>query len=216
MKHILLHSGFDITPGGLVTNALEKNNEVFLQQGSIDGACGPYCVFMALLILGEIDRDEATEFWNTKQSTRFGKLVKGLQTHSALFNEGTNLEELETLLINFNKKLEIESQSGRGKQIIQFLHDELANDKIVVVGIEGKELHHWLLAIGYEETEKGKLKKVYCLDPSDDLSNGYFNATLKVDEALGGIYPYEWVDYGEENKRIQLEQAISLSKRKRK
>ena len=34
--------------------------KVFLQQGSIDGACGPYSIFMGLLSLGLISYDKIT------------------------------------------------------------------------------------------------------------------------------------------------------------
>ena len=36
----------------------EEWQQVFLNQGSLDGACGPYCVYMSLLINGIITRKE--------------------------------------------------------------------------------------------------------------------------------------------------------------
>lgn len=121
MKQIFIHNSLDIDQNELITSSLFENNEVFLKQGSIDGACGLYCLFMALLILGEIDRSEATEFWNIKRSTRFGKLISVLEDHSLLFNEGTDISQLQELLKHYSKKLSISYNTAKGKETIKFV-----------------------------------------------------------------------------------------------
>ena len=58
MKQIYLRENLNLTLGGLCAN----QESVFLQQGSLDGACGPYCLFMALLILGEIEDSQTKNY----------------------------------------------------------------------------------------------------------------------------------------------------------
>lgn len=76
--------------------------------------------------------------------------------------------------------------------------------------MEGKELKHWLLAIGFEKSKESKISKILCLDPSTEVLTGYFNAALHILNTRKGRYPYLWLDYGGENKAIQLNQAIAL------
>lgn len=47
MKQIYLLENLDLT----LDELRAEEESVFLQQGSLDGACGPYCLFMALFIV---------------------------------------------------------------------------------------------------------------------------------------------------------------------
>ena len=61
--------------------------KVFLQQGSIDGACGPYSIFMGLLSLGLISYDKITSR-TVKGNERLGKLLNKLNNeYYSLFIE---------------------------------------------------------------------------------------------------------------------------------
>jgi len=210
MKTIKVISLLDINDGHLATKSLKNYNQVFLQQGSIDGACGPYTLLMALLILGLIDYDQATDMWWEKKSTRFGKLIKSMQTHDTLFQSGTDLEDLKHLVDNsFKKNIDIALSESKGKQVVNFVLEELKSNKPVIIGINGKELAHWMLAIGFEEDEHGQISKIFFLDPSQPNKSNYWIASINIKDTYHGRYPYQWVDQSEETL-ISFEHAMSL------
>lgn len=209
MKTIKLLSQLEIVNAVLTTNALRKNDQVFLQQGTMDGACGPYCIFMALIILGVVNFEEATNLWVIDKRTRIGKLVKGMRAHSTLFEAGTHLNELETLIQqSFKAEIVVDINIGKGKSVIDYTIQNLKTNKPVVVGVIGKGLSHWLLAIGFEEDENGVATKILFLDPSGNSNSNYFNAIIGVNKTYHG-YPYQWLD--REDTYIKFDDAMSLS-----
>ena len=50
----------DATDDGPMADFDKEEQEVFLRQGDVDGACGPYCVLMALLTCGVAQRNNVT------------------------------------------------------------------------------------------------------------------------------------------------------------
>lgn len=210
MKLIKLLPWLDIKNGNLVTSVLKKNNGIFLKQGSVDGACGPYCLFMTLIILGLIDYDDAINLWWTKRSTRFGKMLAKMQEHDILFQNGTDLNQLEDLLKNsFKNKLEINVSEQKGRELINFCIEQLKENKPTIVGVNGVDLEHWLLALGYEENNKGEICKLFFLDPSGVDNTNYWNAVIDIENTHHGRYAYEWVDCNE-TRLVSFEHGISL------
>lgn len=210
MKKIKILPYLDIQNGSLVTNQLKDNNEVMLYQGSVDGACGPYCVFMALIILGVIDYNDATNLWWTKRSSRFGKMLRKMQEYDTLFQNGTHLNQLQELLDHsFKNTLEINILEQKGRKLINFCVEQLKQNKPSIIGVNGIGFAHWLLAIGYEENEEGEVSKLFFLDPNGVNNSNYWNAAIEVNETFHGRYSYAWVDYIEE-RLISFEHGISL------
>ena len=79
------------------SNGTEQiEQQVHLVQGSLDGACGPYCVMMSLLITGLIDRREATLAHPLDGRTSLGKLFRLYTEYEPFFRNGTGLDELKT------------------------------------------------------------------------------------------------------------------------
>ena len=62
--------------GVLISTNNKSDNEVHLRQGDMDGACGPYCVAMALLMLGRMQRNEISPGKNIDFRTKFGRFLK--------------------------------------------------------------------------------------------------------------------------------------------
>jgi hypothetical protein len=201
----------DTTENG--PEALNENNnfqKVFLNQGTLDCACGPYSIFMALLTLGVIERDEATSF-NIDGRTKVGKLINELNNnHFSLFKKGTYLKDLENILsYNFNKSLNIKSLKKSGREIIDFTIEQLKNDCPTIVGLRFKNGAHWMLAVGYEEHEN-KIIRLLFLDSSGEQPNFCsWNSIVDINKPKKGIYPYKWWTYSE---FIQFEEAISIEK----
>ncbi|MBP9849305.1 MAG: hypothetical protein KBC58_07680 [Flavobacterium sp.] len=206
MKTIKTIDKLDIEKGFLVAN----KQQVFLKQGSVDGACGPYCLFMALIILGVIDYNDATNLWWTKRSSRFGKMLAKMQEHDTLFQNGTDLNQLQDLLEHsFKNTLEINVSEQKGRSLIRYCIEQLKQDKPTIIGVYGIDLAHWLLAVGYEENEEGEVCKLFFLDPSGLDNSNYWNAAIDVNETFHGRYSYAWVDCTEE-RLVSFEHGISL------
>lgn len=210
MKSIHIIQSLDIDRGQLVTTVSKNLEPIFLNQGSIDGACGPYCVFMALLITGAVTLDEVHELWKIKLSTRLGKLVKGMREHDTLFSDGTTIIDLATLLDNsFGKILKTATSEASGKKLIPFIIAQLKNNYPVIVGVKNGNFAHWLLAVGFEKEED--VSKLFFLDPSGIDTSSYWNAAIDIVNIQGGRYPYAWIDHNENsNEFIQFEEAMAI------
>lgn len=204
MKIIETLNQLDIIDGNL--KAQDEN--VFLRQGSMDGACGPYCVFMALIILGVIDYSQATNLWLSKGSSKLGKLIKAMREHDIFIQNGTFVEDLETMLAkSFKKDVTTQSISSGGRKVIDFTVASLKNNAPVIVGIRGVNLAHWLLAVGFEENN-GVVSKLFFLDPSESEVRNYWNSIISTKTSYHGIYPYKWESH--QDCFVKFEDAISL------
>ena len=215
MKAVKIISNLDIDEGGLITTSLKKNNEVFFRQGHADGACGPYCLFMALLIMGETNSDMVSNLWRVDHRTRFGKLIKAMNTNKfhTLFSAGSNLNDLKILIKDsYNSTVHTNINTEQNEKLINFVIEELKQNKPTIVGVAGAELDHWLLAIGYEVNENEDYTKILFLDPSGNENSNYWNAAINIiDRLKGKKYRYEWIDYAHDsNKAVKFEHAISF------
>lgn len=81
-----------------------KTQLIHLQQGSLDGACGPYSLFMALIVCGLIDRNEITALNPIDKRTNIGRLFKNLESSKVFFRDGTDLKELGDIISDAFKK----------------------------------------------------------------------------------------------------------------
>ena len=210
MKNISIINQLDIDEGKVVTIKNGVYVPVFLKQGSLDGACGPYCLFMALLIVGAVSNKELDELWHIKLNTRLGKLIKAMREHDTLFSDGTTIKELKKLLSkSFGKIIDTEINESSGKSIIPFVINHLQQDVSVIVGIKNKDMAHWLLAVGFEK--KDKVTKILFLDPSGIDTSNYWNAAIDIELKQSGRYPYAWIDHNDHtNEFIQFEEAIAI------
>lgn len=193
-------------PGG-------EQQAIHLLQGALDGACGPYCLFMALMICGLIDRDTLTLLKPVDGRTSAGRLIAGLEEYGALFRDGTHLEDLATLLHeNFGTRLETEISGVRGAHLRPFIERHVLENHPVILGIDFATSGHWVLVVGleYEQCadaeEGGRLSRFLILDPGEGLSRVCaWNGILEA-RGSGGPYPYEWAG----KHRVQLDCAIAL------
>lgn len=166
-----------------------RGEEVFLAQGSADGACGPYCMFMAGLVLGGgPGRKTITSLEYVDRRTKIGKFFKALENNSSdgLFRSGTSVKQLHELTCHLGLKTEI-WQENSSQHIKEFITGKIQTGKPVLFSILGKNLYHWLLAIGFSDTER----KILCLDPSGkNLSGSYWNSFVTTNACEGTYYQY--------------------------
>lgn len=190
-------------------NLTAQDENVFLRQGSIDGACGPYCVFMTLIILGIVNFNQATNLWSTKGNTKLGKLIKAMREHDVFIQNGTFVEDLEKMLEqSFKNDVTTTSISSGGRKVIDFTVASLKNNVPVIVGIRGIDMAHWLLAVGFEENN-GVVAKLFFLDPSGSEVGNYWNSIINTATSFHGIYPYKWETH--QDCFVKFEDAISIN-----
>jgi hypothetical protein len=182
----------------------------------MDGACGPYSVMMALLILGCMRWDEVTSFgfWFDPTHSK-GKLWSMLEKHPGLLRDGTDLKALRKLLQkSFGDTLTTAEMVGTPAALIEFVIDRLQNDQPVIVGVRySKDGGHWLVVIGYEEDPQGNITKLLALDSSANAPqlcawNAYIDLT---NPARGKQYKYNWVNTTT-TTAIKFDDALAIGK----
>lgn len=154
---------FITTPDG---NMIHGKN-VHLRQGDVDGACGPYCIYMALIALGLIEREEVVGC-DIDGRTNFGQLMASLDSHGKkLFANGTSSKQLTTCISKspYHNIINYERWVGGNTEIRKFVTENIMQNRPVLLAFNWNETSaHWVLAIGVEQDEK-KATKVYVLDP---------------------------------------------------
>jgi hypothetical protein len=172
----------------------KKEYQIHMQQGDIDGACGPYSILMALIIKGcvKITDDEK-------------KVDKALKSFGAnpLIRKGTVVNELNKFIDIINGKFSLRKIQGKDDKLFQKIISYLNTDEPVMIGLPG----HWSLAIGYEAWDPQVISiddkdasfkivnvdRLYLLDPSIRSPNGtYWNAVLtRKAKYRGKTYYYD-------------------------
>lgn len=170
MRTIQLIESLQISPAG--PSAQEA--PVHLRQGDADGACGPYCVLMALLALGLATRDAAMLTNGIDNRTRMGRVWATFSRWGPLVCNGTDEENIAEVLAAYgpNAVLHRPERTGR-KGVNDFILEHLNVNHPVVVGIEaqggGK---HWVLAVGVDVgLGEDDAKRLLILDPGLEVSS---------------------------------------------
>lgn len=163
------------------------NEAIHLRQDDMDGACGPYCVVMALLVLGHIRHDELSPK-KIDFRTRVGRLLREIWTLGPMVVNGTPTKKMQNLVKAHNCAIS-NTTTGTGSNLFPLIIEALNESKPVILDISGAGLEHWTLAIGYSETH------IYLLDPGYDLATtSYWNAAIQLNAHAAGIYNYRYAN----------------------
>ena len=210
MKQIYLLENLDLTINGLCT----KDESVFLQQGSLDGACGPYCLFMALIIVGEIEYEQATNLHTAKGNTRLGKAIKVMESWKVLIHSGTDTTNLKEFLdIGYSKRIKINTaEEYRNKNLVQFIVDELSDNKPTLVSVYwNQDMGHRLLAVGYQTDDDKNVTKLLFLDPSEPIGkNQYWNSVIVIAESYQKKHHHQWLN--DTGTMVRFDDCFSIEK----
>lgn len=123
-----------------------RNMPIHLQQSTLDGACGPHCAYMALLLLGIIRRDDLDGLPRSRQR-RLSSMWK--QTERRYF-VGSHAGHLQSALKPYARDL---SCSIRRSNCIATILAVLDDAGVGIVQIGNDEFNHWVLAVGIGGTE---------------------------------------------------------------
>ncbi len=169
--------------GPAVTSTIGKGRPlqlIHLQQGSLDGACGPYCLCMALIILGV---EKHSKLSNRDHGEHAEKLFSLISNYAnTLITEGTDIKFLKKYAdIYGNKNISSSfksatldgrsalAKSGRKKDhntVRDFVIENIRKGNPVILG----SCYHYALVIGigYEDkiSDDEMPRYLLLLDPS--------------------------------------------------
>lgn len=179
-----------------------EEQEVHLQQGSLDGACGPYSLLMCLLICGLIERSAIISSYYSKQ-TSIGKILKRIKDGQGLFIDGTGLGELKKFIAGtFPKKLEIETIEKSGVDVRSFVEKHVKENHPVIMGMEFPGGGHWVVAIGLEYSRENNgaltLCRIQCL--------------ILMTSILRSVLGMEWLMQGEAVEHTLIHGGLAIKK----
>ena len=170
----------------IVDNLKIQNNElvckdksgrykpVFKKQGDLDGACATYSVIMNLLILGVIS--EKDTWINVSHKTKEAKrLFKVFCNDYGMHRNGQTYFKIKKMLIeSVSSVVNVIHKRTSAKSSVEIIKETIDNKLpiIISIGDNTDDWGHAMLAIGYEENDKGITSKILCLDPSGDYIHG--------------------------------------------
>lgn len=173
---------------GWLCNA--RGEKIHLRQGDMDGACGPYCLAMAMLARNQLSRAQARGFEPVDGRSRYGRLMQALEHHEPLVRVGTTGDDLLDLLAQVNDREHFVCQ-GPGLEILQRTREHLQRDLPVLLGFHGRResgIKHWGLVIGSGD------EALFMLDPAHPLQPGCAWNSLIATQPAGSRYGYRYVN----------------------
>ncbi|WP_236209445.1 hypothetical protein [Pseudomonas tohonis] len=181
---------WDMAPGGSGGLCNTRGEKVHLRQGDMDGACGPYCLVMAMLARNQLSRRQAKGLERVDSRTRYGRLMEALNRHETLVRVGTTGHDLLALLQEVNDK-EHRVVTGSGVEMVHQARAHIERDFPVLLGFhghKGSDIRHWCLAIGMSDDA------FFLLDPAHELQPGLgWNAVL-TSQAHGSRFGYRYIN----------------------
>lgn len=195
--------------------------DIFLRQGDLDGACGPYCVVMALIALGHTTYEEITN-GGYHGNSKVGKFVRHIEQRAGayFYRRGTSLRALSKSLVNtFGSHIAVSAIYGQnvlGSDVRQFLNQSFSAGQAIPVILRityGTQCawDHWVVVVGLESHSGGEAFYLI-LDPSGTPPRGgeCWNAKIEAN-GTGSSLPYKVIPNRGDEYRVQFVEAISLS-----
>lgn len=170
MRDFRIIDALDATASGPVRRRDRK--PVHLRQGDADAACGPYCTFIALLVVGLVaDRDHLGPGMvpdNDDQETNnlLRRLTDGW---GGLFPGGIKLRDIHDLLACYAESLAVEGPSPGGKKCITFATEHVGREHPVIVEIAFGGCSHFVVVVGLV-IEDGHPTWMLTVDPNQPAS----------------------------------------------
>jgi len=169
----------------------EAGQLIHLQQGSLDGACGPYSLLMSLIICGAVSEHEKLVCLKpVRKNGATGKaLLKMNELTSkeagSLFRNGTDLCHLQDIAKSYRVNTEVEEArpirassneyktTGKSldtKNVKDFVIKKVSDDHPVILWLDCGDSAHWLVVVGLEyasqkHKEMNKVSRFLLLDP---------------------------------------------------
>ena len=156
---------------------------VFKKQGSLDGACATYSVIMNLLILGTIsEKDTHINVKYKSRDTR--KLFKVFCNDYGMHRNGQSYFKITKMLKeSFSAVVTPTHKVTFGADSVDIIRETLDGRIPIIISVgDNTDWGHAMLAVGYEENDKGDVSRILCLDPYGDYIHGRkrWNAEIQI------------------------------------
>ncbi|HEY8706945.1 MAG TPA: hypothetical protein VIM34_03000 [Burkholderiaceae bacterium] len=187
-----------------------------LMAGSLDGACGIYALWSALIVLGVATRSDVLALPSSSNTVLAEVWARGVET----FFSGTDSDEIQALLHGLERYISYRACDGAMRTQIEFVTDSLRRGEVVIVGLErprGRGDGHWVLAVGMEELVSKTTSEVIgilCLDsgePAPQLLR--FNARLELQVPHHGATYVRYLNKSGDAHTMTIDTAIALRRR---
>lgn len=177
---------------------------VHLQQSDLDGACGPHCAIVALMILGLVHRDDL----DTLPRSRKKRLTALWRRSERNYFRGTYPEQLRSVLAPYGKELDCSIERDECvARVINVLHAT----GLGIMNISNDDFNHWVLVVGSGGTEvrsRYRPASLLILDPSHaTLPMSAWNAMLSVRSGRLERHTYNTADG---RVRVNIDSFVSL------
>ena len=180
-----------------------------LRQGILDMACGPHCALMALMLMGELQRDELDELdaFDGFLASRNPALTKFWKRSTGSYFSGFAVKQLQSLFKPYQGgiKSRILRKQGRLGRVV----DCIEMGGLCILGIHNEEFSHWLLLVGFSTYgDSARLDKLLLLDPdSPTVPLTPWNATLTTTNNGRGMCRFET---SELSTKVVFDTALAL------
>lgn len=217
----------------------KDNRLIHLQQGSLDGACGPYCLFMSLIICGLVrEHDRLVGLEAVRKNSATGKaLIKmeelAFKESGSLFRNGTELSHLQEIanshgfvVTEFEEARKISKRSNEYKEkkktlsttnVKKFVIDQVKNNHPVILWLHSDgNCDHWVVVVGLEyrddsDREKNKVSRFLLLDPdAPSPTVSAWNGAIKISSRKE---LHSWGSHLD-TMDVRLDKALSIKRKK--
>lgn len=192
-----------------------RYKSVFKKQGSLDGACATYSVIMNLLILGVIS--EKDTWINASHKTKEAKkLFKVFCNDYGMHRNGQTYFKIKKMLIeSVSSVVNVVHKLTTDKDSVAIIKETIDSRIPIIISIGDNKNDDWghaMLAIGYEENDRGIVSKLLCLDPSGDYIHGRkrWNSEIQITPKQYRLST-EW-DGVATTKNVTLEDVLIITK----
>jgi hypothetical protein len=170
-----------------------------LQQSDLDGACAQHCALMALMLFGEIKRDDL-EGKPKKALASFWKAAR------PYYFCGTKPNKLAAFFKPYRHAV---SSWVVLKDIPQNIREAIHADGLAIVGIRNANFEHWSLVVGIGGREGfPEDEKLLLLDPDfPPIPMLPWNTTLSLNHSRRGWHEY---DTAAGSSKVRITDAVCL------
>jgi hypothetical protein len=191
-------------------DAFGHTSLVHLQQGALDAACGPYCLLMALTILGIAPQRHITRLSQFES----GKFVELWRMLAALFFTGsTSTDLIASLRLTPDIGVVPQIFKGRRTGITNFCVEQINNDAVVILETKSAKRSYGDASVNSRAAHAAPpaIRALLCLDPShsEPVLTAY-NARIEVEPSPRWPGAYQVVTSDLSTDRISFEGAIAI------
>lgn len=150
-----------------------KLEPAHFQQGDFDGACGVYCLILALVRLGVLSKRAATRLFDVHDSRK--GFVSTVREH---YFQGTTLQTLKQYARHFPTVSLLPASCRTLASACRNVTKAIDQGSAVLAWVTGRGLEHWILIVGYQEEVTAKTSRftaLLALDPSESAPGFHGN-----------------------------------------